>query len=134
MVLRPELPRHRTEDAGADRLLLIGDQHRGVPVKADHRAVGAANVLGGAHHPGLHHGALLDAATRDRLLDRHHDDVADTRIFAPGAAQDLDALNLARARIVGDVENCFDLDHGVVLDWLKPVTLLLYRPASNVSA
>src|SRR5262245_6431900 len=131
MILRPELPRHRAEDAGADRLFLIADQHCGVSVEADHRAVGPPDVLCGPHHHGLHHGPLLDATARDRLLDRHHDDVADMRIFPPGSAQDLDALNLAGAGIVGDVENCFYLDHGVVLDWLTPETLLPSGPASS---
>src|SRR5207248_777872 len=32
---RPQFARHRTEDAGADRLALAADQHRGIAVDAD---------------------------------------------------------------------------------------------------
>src|SRR6476661_9587427 len=73
----PELARHRPEDARADRLALGVDQHRGVAVEADQRAVRAAHALGGAHHHGLHHLALLHAPARDRLLHRDDDGVAD---------------------------------------------------------
>ena len=103
----------RPEDAGADRLALRVDQHRGVAVEADQRAVGPAHALGGAHHDGLHHLALLHAAARDRLLDRDDDDVADRGVFALRAAQHLDALNAPRAGIVGDVEIGLHLDHGL---------------------
>src|SRR5262249_60897208 len=34
-LLRPKLARHRAEDAGADGLALLVDQHRGVAVEAD---------------------------------------------------------------------------------------------------
>src|SRR5579863_4432495 len=37
---RPELARHRAEDAGADRLALPADQHRRVAIEADRAAVG----------------------------------------------------------------------------------------------
>ena len=74
---------------------------------------GAADVLGGAHHHRLHHVALLDAAARDRLLDRHDDDVADRSIFPLRAAQHLDAHDTTRAGIVRDVEVCLHLNH----DW-----------------
>src|SRR5262245_37618965 len=40
VVLGAQLARHRPENAGADRLHLRGDQHRGVAVEADDRAVG----------------------------------------------------------------------------------------------
>ena len=40
------------------------------------RAIGAANRECGAHDNGLHHLALLDAATRDRVLDRDNNDIA----------------------------------------------------------
>ena len=40
-----QLAHHRAEDTGADRLLVLVDQHRGVAVEADDAAVGAADVL-----------------------------------------------------------------------------------------
>src|SRR5262249_42385184 len=48
--------------------------------------------------------ALLDAAARDRVLDRDHDHVAHPCGAALRAAQHLDAHHLAGARIVGDLE------------------------------
>src|SRR5262249_8036059 len=75
-LLRPELARHGTEDAGADRLALLVDQHRRVAVEADAAAVRPADLLRRAHHHRLNHVALLHAAPRDRLLDRDDDDVA----------------------------------------------------------
>src|SRR5687768_17211481 len=54
VVLGPQLARHRTEDARADRLALRVDQHVGVAVEADQRPVGAAHALGRAHHHRLH--------------------------------------------------------------------------------
>ena len=48
--------------------------------------------------------ALLHLGVRDRLLDRHDDDVADRGVLAPRAAEHLDAHDLLGARVVGDVE------------------------------
>src|SRR5712671_1576525 len=109
---RAQLARHRSEDARADRLALFRDEDRGVAVEADGAAVRPANLLRRAHDHRLMDVALLDAAARDRLLDRDDDDVADRRRPAMRAAQHLDALDAARAGIVGDVEIGLHLDHG----------------------
>src|SRR5690606_31401592 len=68
-LLGAQLARDRSEDAGADRLQLGVEQHGGVAVELDERAVAAANALGGAHHHGVVDLALLDAAARGRFLD-----------------------------------------------------------------
>ena len=34
-LLGPQLAGHRAEDTGADRLVLLGDQHGGIAVEAD---------------------------------------------------------------------------------------------------
>src|SRR3546814_4204677 len=47
-LLGAQLAGHGPEDARADRLVLVVQQHRGVAVEADQRAVGAANALAGA--------------------------------------------------------------------------------------
>src|SRR5260221_8661307 len=107
-----QLARHRSEDARADRLALLVDEHRRVAVEADGAAVRPANLLRRAHDHRLMDVALLDAAARDRLLDRDDDDVADRRRPAMRAAQHLDALDAARAGIVGNVEIGLHLDHG----------------------
>src|SRR5262249_57783705 len=78
--LGAQLARDRPEDARADRLELGREQHRGVAVEADQRAVRAAHALRGAHHHGVVDLALLDAPARRRLLDAHLDEVAYGRI------------------------------------------------------
>src|SRR6185503_17407329 len=107
----PELARDRPEDARADRLALRVDQHGGVAVEADQRAVRPAHALGRAHHHRLHHLALLDSTARDRLLDGDDDGVADRGVAALGAAQHLDALQAACAGVIGHVEIGLHLDH-----------------------
>src|SRR5215469_12292697 len=110
-LLGPELARHRTEDARADRLALLVDQHRRVAVETDAGPVGPADLLGRAHHDRLDHVALLHAAARNRLLDRDDDDIADRSVFALRAAEHLDALHPAGAGIVGDFQVGLHLDH-----------------------
>src|SRR5579883_3113933 len=107
-----QLAGDRPEDARADRLALLVDEHGGIAVEADGAAVGAADLLGGAHDHRLMHIALLDAPARDRLLDRDDDDVAHRRGLAVRAAQHLDALDTARAGIVRNIEIGLHLDHG----------------------
>ena len=109
--LGAQFARHRAEDARADRLELGVQQHGGVAVELDQRAVAAAHALGGANHHGAVDLALLDAAARRAFLDRHLDDVTDAGVAALGAAEHLDAHDRTRARVVGDVEHRLHLDH-----------------------
>src|SRR5690606_6426308 len=113
VVLGAKFARNRAEDTRAHRLSLVVDENGRVLVETDHAAVRTADVLGGTHHHGLHHIALLDAAARNGFLDRHHDDVADGGVFPLRAAQHLDAHDTTRAGIVRDVEVCLHLNH----DW-----------------
>src|SRR6202165_4850830 len=57
---RAQLARHWSENARADRLEFVGQEHRGVAVEADQRAVRPAHALAGAHHDGVVDLALLD--------------------------------------------------------------------------
>ena len=59
--------------------------------------------------------ALLDAAVGSCLLDAADDDVAKACIAALGAAEDLDALHLARAGVVGNVQHGLHLNHCAIL-------------------
>ena len=95
--LRAQLARHRPEDAGADRLAGVVDQHGRVGVEADVGAVGAPDLLRRPHDDRLHHLALLHLGVRDRLLHRDDDDVADRGVLALAAPEHLDAEHLARA-------------------------------------
>src|SRR5581483_6247843 len=95
--LGAELASDRPEDARADRLALVVDEHRRVVVEADVGAVGPADLLRRPHHDRLHDVALLDLRVRRRFLDRSHDDVAERGIAPPAPAQHLDAQHLACA-------------------------------------
>src|SRR5947208_16559043 len=79
-LLVAQLATDRSEDAGAARLVVRLDQHRGVLVEPDVAAVRPPLLLGGADDDRLDDVALLHRATGDGVLDRGDDDVADTRV------------------------------------------------------
>src|ERR1700733_2921540 len=106
-----QLAHHRAEDARADRLHLLGDQHRGIAVEADRAAIAAPHRKRRAHDHRLVHIALLHLAARDRLLDGHHDHVADRGGSPLRTTQHLDALPPPRPGVVGDFKIALDLDH-----------------------
>src|SRR3954471_14352651 len=138
MLLRPELAHDRAEDARADRLRIVVDQHGRVRIEADGRAVGTMNVLGGPHDHGLVDVALLHAAPRRRFLDGDDDDVANAGEAPLGTAQHLDALDALGAAIVGDFKVGLHLDHRSnsfsSLQPGEPGDQLQYVQASAVSA
>src|SRR6476620_11735724 len=74
------------EDARAARLTVCAQDHRGVLVELDVRAVGTPALLHGAHDDRLHDLALLDVATGDGVLDGRHDDVPDAGVAPAGTA------------------------------------------------
>src|SRR5262249_4906984 len=115
MIFGAEFARDRPEDAGANRLHLSRAQDRSSAIKTDDSGVRPLAVLGTAHHAGLHHVALLHAATWNRLFHRHDDDVADGGVFALGAAQHLDAHDATRTGIVRHVEIGLHLNHDAAL-------------------
>src|SRR3954452_9031085 len=106
-----QLARHRAEHARADRLVVVVDQHRRVAIEADVAAVAPALFL---HRPDDHrfdHLPLLDGPFRGRFLHRRGDDVAEARVTPGRTAQRVDDRDLARAGIVGDVEDRSHLNH-----------------------
>src|SRR5690349_11793660 len=103
--LGAQLARDGSEDARADRLELVGEQHGRVAVEAQQRTVGAAHAALGTHHHRVVHLALLDLASRDGVLDGHLDDVADLRVAPARAAEHLDAHQRAGAAVVGGREH-----------------------------
>src|SRR5665213_1522291 len=134
--LGAQLARDRPEDARADRLELGIEQHGGVGVELDHRAVGAAHAMGRAHHHRAVDLALLHAAARGSALDADLDDVADARVAALGAAEHLDTHHRARAGVVGDVQNGLHLNHGSLSNlarrWNRPASLgSVFRRAAS---
>src|SRR5690606_20203239 len=103
-LLGTQLAGHGPEDARADRLVLVVEQHRGVAVEADQRTVGTTHALAGTHHDGVVDLALLHLAARDGILHRHLDDVADRGVTALGAAEHLDAHHFLGTGVVRHVE------------------------------
>src|SRR5678815_1857815 len=103
--LGAQLARDGSEDARADRLELVGQQHGGVGIETQHRTVGAAHAALGTHDHGVVHLALLDLAARDGVLDGHLDHVADLRITPARAAEHLDAHQRAGAAVVSGIEH-----------------------------
>src|SRR4051794_9182055 len=106
-----QLARDRPEDARAARVVLRVDDHRGVLVEGDVRAVVAPELLLRAHDDRLDDLALLDRPLRVGGLDGRGDDVADPRVAPARAALDADAQDLAGAGVVGDLEAGLVLDH-----------------------
>src|SRR5690606_34410130 len=103
-LLLAQLPADRAEDTRATRVAVVLDQDGGVLIEADVGAVGAAALLGGAHHDSLDHVTLLDTGAGKGVLHRRDDDVADTRVAPTRAAEHPDAEDLLRTRVVGDLE------------------------------
>src|ERR1035437_5578985 len=89
-------PEH-ARPARVEIVLVALDDHAGVLVELDHRAVGPAERRAGANDDGLDDLALLDRGARDRALHRADDDVADVRVGMTRTAADVDAQQLARA-------------------------------------
>src|SRR5690606_10944513 len=112
---RAQLARDRPENARADRLEAVVQEHGSVAVEPDRRAVGTAKSLLRAHDHRVVDLALLHAAARDRVLDRDLDHVADPRIAALRAAEHLDAHQAPRARVVGRVQYRLRLNHRSIL-------------------
>src|SRR5208282_1339244 len=110
-LFRAQLAGHRAKDAGADRFVILVEQHRRVAVKADVTAVVAADFLGGSDNDGARDVALFDLGVGNRLFDGDHDHVADRGVSALGAAEHLDAHHFAGARVIGDIQNRLYLYH-----------------------
>jgi len=88
---------HRAEHARSDGLARIVDQHRGVVVEPDIRAILAPPFFPHPHHDRLHNSSLFDLAFRCCFLYRGGDDVAEARLQSRVAAHRHDAGQLARA-------------------------------------
>jgi hypothetical protein len=99
------------EDARADRLLVLVDEHGAVVVELDVAAVGALVLAEGADHDGARRVALLHLRAGQRLFDGDDDDVAEAGVLAARAAEHLDALHDGR-RSCRRPRGGRDLDHG----------------------
>src|SRR4029078_6457591 len=121
----------RAEDAGPDRLVVLVDEDSRVGVEADVRPVLARHLFLGAHDDGLRDLALLHLGVRNRLFDRHDDDVADRGVLPLRATEHADAHDLLGTRVIGDVESGCRRNDGVdsPLSLLRPFDQFLDAPA-----
>src|SRR5467141_225771 len=117
-----QFARHRAEHARPHGLARIIDQHRGVVVEPDVRAILAPPFFPHPHHNRLHNSSLFDLAFRCCFLYRGGDDVAEARLQSRVAAHRHDAGQLARAGIVGHRQPGSHLNH-----WSAPLSLLRGR-------
>src|ERR1041385_8178590 len=114
VALLAQLTRDRSENAGGPGLPGVVDQHSGVLVEPDVGAVLATDFLGRAHDDRLGDVTLLHLPGRDRVLDGHHDQIAQSGVTPLAATQDADDQRPAGSRVVGDAEDGFLLNHGVL--------------------
>src|SRR2546430_5105995 len=115
VALPSQLPPDRAEDTRATRIAALLDDHGGVLVELDVRAVGPPPLLGGTDDDRPDDVALLHAGTRDGVLDGRHDHVADARVPPAGAAEYPDAQDLPGSGVVGDAQSRLLLDHVCLL-------------------
>src|SRR6056297_4257782 len=126
-VLAAQLANHRPEDTGADRLVVVVEDHGGVAIKTDRGAVFTTYFFGGAYDDGLADVTFLHAAARDGFFHRDDNDVAHGGVFTLRATQDLDALNSACAGVVSDIQIGLHLDHLVSPDLWGAMQCLVPR-------
>ena len=101
------LARNRAENAGASRVFVLVYDHRRITVKPNIAAVWSSRRLLGSDNHCLNDGLLLDVAPRNDTFDATHDNVTQTGRPSPRAAKYFDALDLACAGVVGNLQSCF---------------------------
>src|SRR5260370_1458894 len=117
-----QFARYRAEHARPHWLARIVDQHRGVVVKPDVRAILAPPLFPHSHYHCLYYRSLFDLAFRCRFLDRGRNHVTEARLQSRVATHRHDAAQLARAGIVGHRQPGSHLNH-----WSAPLSLLRGR-------
>ena len=105
---------NRTEDTRTAGRAVVVDQNSSILVELDVAAVSTTNFLLNAHHDTADDFALLNVAVGHCFLNAANDDIAEARVTALGAAQDLDALHLASAGVVSNGEHALHLNHVLI--------------------
>src|ERR1700727_3541233 len=109
--LLPQFAADRPEDTGSARVVVGLDDDGGVLVELDVAAVGSTALLDRPHHHGLDHVTTFDVAAGYGVFDGHDDDIADTGVSPPRAAEYADAQDLLGAGVVGHLQPRFLLNH-----------------------
>src|ERR1700677_3210023 len=108
-LLLAELAGYRTENAGADRLVGVVDDHSGVLIETNVGAVPAAIFLPCPDDNGLYNFTFFDGTIGRGFLDRGSNDIAEACLFAETATEGQDHLQLACAGVVGHIKHCSHL-------------------------
>src|SRR5215203_1985655 len=116
VTLLPELARHGTEDTRPTRCPIRVDDDPGVLAEADVGPVVSSRLFLGPYHDGPYYLALLDRATRGRLLDGGHDDITDARRAPFASAEHADGQDAPRPRVIRNPQPGFLLYHYSALD------------------
>src|SRR5690606_31215692 len=93
-----------------------------VCIELDVASIGASSRRLGANDDRTHNRLLLNVTAWDNALDATDNHITDASKPATTASEYLDAHHLTSARVVGDFEAGFLLDHD--LSWPKAVPLL----------
>src|ERR1039458_8340327 len=107
-----QFPGHGSEHARAHRLAQLGDQHCGIGIEPDIRAVLAPGLLAHAHDHAAHHFTLLDRGIRSRFFHAGRNHVAQAGPQAEVAAARQNARQTARAAVVGYLQDRSHPYHG----------------------
>ena len=110
-------PKMRVPRGGAVRV----DQNGCVLIELDVAAVGTTNFLLHANDHAADDVALLHVGVRRGFFNAADDDIAQSRVTALRAAQDLDALHLASAGVIGHCEHGLHLNHCFNLTFISIV-------------
>src|SRR5215470_21240 len=100
-----KLPRHRAEDARANRLAGFVDQHGRILIEADVSPVAAPVFLACANYDRLHDFSFLHLAIGSSFLHAGRDHVAKAGTQTSRSAKRQNHLQLARAAVIGDLEH-----------------------------
>src|SRR6202011_3926859 len=106
-----QLTRDRAEDARAPGIVLVVDDHGGVVVEPDVRAIRTPILLRHAYDDLFDHLALLHLSARLRGLHGRGDDVAYRRVAAIVTAGHANGQQLLGAAVISHLEPALLLDH-----------------------
>lgn len=119
---RLQLLRHNRRNSGSQRIAVLVDQHTRIIVKTDHRPIGSSEGRLCSHHYSTADVSSLDSVVGalagdfcvhgSRLFDDHGDFVTHFGKVARPVAENLDTFGHLSSRIIDDVEESLQINHG----------------------
>lgn len=125
---RLQLLRHNRRNSRSQRIAVLVDQHTRIIVKTDHRPIGSSEGRLCSHHYSTADVSSLDSVVGalagdfcvhgSRLFDDHGDFITHFGKVARPVAENLDTFGHLSSRIIDDVEESLQINHG----WLQEKT------------